>query len=271
MAFTFISCSDENESTENQTPRLQKVIFNVGASNDIQRHWVFNELGLLSQITNGNDLVLQTFSYNSNGKVVNATIHNSNGTNTNLSFTYNLDGSIANLNNSPLNFDNVLNVYYTGDLNSSYTLFKFNNDNLLIYRKSGGVEIDETGTIPYTNSEDYTSYNSNNLAFQSFYNGSFHGFEHDTKVNPLRDATLAAFKAIALTRFNHDWPNSFAISKNNVVRKNYASEYYIHEEYEYVFNSNDLPVSATLHFYKNNNLEFSTLKTLYYYEGDVLP
>lgn len=267
----FISCSDD-ALTSDTTPPLQKVIFNVSSSSSNQRHWNFNDSGLLYQITDGDQIVLQTFSYDSNGRVINSTLYNPNGTHTDFSFAYNDDGSVYSLNNVALNFDTTLGAYYFGDLNSNYRIFKLNPEGLLTYSKSGGVEIDETGTIPYTVSQASAGYADSNLKSMSFQNGTtFNGFEHDTHLNPLRNGTLAVFKAFAVTGYDDQWLNSFAVSKNNVIRKDYPSEYYIHEEYVYDFNSEGMPVSATMNFYEMNHLDFTNTAILYYYQGDVLP
>ena len=61
---------------------------------------------------------------------------------------------------------------------------------------------------------------------------------------------------------------AIALKRIKLRLKNYAFEYFIHEEYVYEFNSDNLPVSATLNFYSHNALDFSVLKTLYYYQGD---
>lgn len=269
-ACTLISCSDDNNIVADDTPKLQKVIFNPNPSG-AYRIWNFNNDGLLSEITKGDETLLQNFTYDSNGRVISSTVYNLNNTTTTYNFTYNSDGSVATYNNIPLNFDNALDVYYFGDLNSSYRLFKLNSEGLLTYIKSGGVEIDETGTTPYVTNESYVNYTAENLTGQTFNNENFNGFGHDDNINPMRRATIAAFKAFSVTDYNMEWLNSFAISKNNVIRKNYPSEYYIHAEYEYVFNSNNMPVSATLNFYEMDNLDFSNTAILYYYQGDVLP
>ncbi len=267
----FSSCSNDNPaSEETTTPLLQKVIFNASSANDVKRQWNFNEDGLLDEITDGNDALLQTFIYNSEKQLTHSTIYNANGTTTNLSFAYNDDGSVYSLNNVALQFDAVIDAYYFGDLNSSYRIFKLNADGLLTYSKSGGVEVDDTGTIPFTTSQSSASYTDWNMTGHSF-SWSFNGFEHDTNLNPLRDATLAVFKALAVSPYNEEWLNSFVVSKNNVTRKDYPSEYHIHDEYVYAFNEDGMPISATLNFFEMNHLDFSTLKTLYYYQGDVLP
>lgn len=268
----FISCSDSDEINNSvSAPLLEKVIFNANSSNINQRHWNFNNNGLLDEITNGDGIVLYTFTYDSNQRVSHFTTLNNNGTSTNFTFTYSLDGSIATLNNVALNYDNSLQAYYFGNLNTSYNIFKLNNDGLLTYNKVGYVEIENGISYPHITSQAYATYNSGNLKGQSFHNGTFNGFLHDNKMNPLRNACMAVLKAIAVTPINEAWLNSFAISSNNVVRKNYPSEYNIHEEYVYEFNANDLPVNVTLNFYEFNNLDFSVLKTLYYYQGDIIP
>lgn len=266
---TFISCSDSNEmETVAPTPLLEKVIFNASSTLPNQRHWNFNENGLLQDITAGDGTLLYTFTYDSTNRVIQATLLNTNGTSTNFNFTYNNDGSVATLNTVPVLYDNALQAYYFGDLDTDYRIFKLNADGLLTYSKIGFVEIENGIPFPYTTSEAHATYEIKNLKGESFHNGTFAGFEHDGNINPLRNATLAVFKAMAVTPNNEAWLNSYAVSTNNVNRKNYATEYYIHEEYVYEFNSDNLPVSATLNFYSHNALDFSVLKTLYYYQGD---
>lgn len=266
---SFISCSDSNEINNSvDAPLLEKVIFNASSSSLNQRIWNFNNNGLLNEITNGDGTVLYTFTYDSNERVSQFTMLNNSGTSTNFSFTYNTDGSIATLNNVALNYDNTLQAYYFGDLNASYNIFKLNSDGLLTYNKVGFVEIENGISYTFINSEANITYDRSNLKGHSFHNGTFAGFEHDNKINPLRNATMSVFKAIAVTSINESWLNSFAVSTNNVNRKNFPFEYFIHEEYVYEFNSDDLPISATLNFYENNTLDFSTLKTLYYYQGN---
>lgn len=269
IVFTFTSCSDSGEmETSLQTPLLEKVIFNTSSSLSNQRHWNFNEDGFLKEITTGEGTVLYTFTYDSTNRVVQATLLNTNGTSTNFNFTYNNDGSVATLNTVPILYDNALQAYYFGDLDTDYRIFKLNADGLLTYSKTGFIEIENGISFPYTSSEAHVAYEANNLNGQNFHNGTSAGFEHDGNVNPLRNATLAVFKAMAVTPNNEAWLNSYAVSTNNVNRKNYAFEYFIHEEYIYEFNSDNLPVSATLNFYSHNALDFSVLKTLYYYQGD---
>jgi hypothetical protein len=269
VVFAFSSCSDNNEmETLAPTPLLEKVIFNASSTLPNQRHWNFNENGFLQDITSGDGTLLYTFTYDSSNRVIQATLLNTNGTPTNYNFTYNNDGSVASLNTVPILYDNALQAYYFGDLDANYRVFKLNTNGLLTYSKEGYVEIENGISFPYTSSEANAVYEENNLKGQSFHNGTFAGFEHDDNVNPLRNASLAVFKAMAVTTNNEAWLNSYAVSTNNVNRKNYASEYFIHEEYVYEFNSDNLPVSATLNFYSNNALDFSVIKTLYYYQGD---
>lgn len=268
---SLVSCADSDENAPSDVTPLQKVIFNANSSNAVQRHWNFNNSGLLSTITDGNGFLLQTFTYDSNGRVTNSTVYHPNAETRSYNFSYNSEGSVSGLNSEPLNFDTALGAYFFGDLNGSYRLFKLNAEGLLVYEKTGGFEIDETGTIPYTTSETYASYSARNMTGRTFNNGNFHGFEHDNHVNPLRNATLAAFKALAVTDYNEEWLNSFAVSANNVTRKDYPSEYHIHEEFVYDFNADGMPVSATMKFYELNHLDFSIPSILYYYQGDVLP
>lgn len=199
------SCSDSDGNTASDAATLQKVIFNANSSNAVQRHWNFNNSGLLSSITDGNDFLLQTFTYDSNCRVSNSTVYHPNAETRSFTFSYNGDGTVSELNGEALNFDTTLGAYYFGDLNGSYRIFKLNSEGLLIYEKSGGFEIDATGTIPYTTSETYASYSGRNMIGRTFNNGNFHGFEHDSRINPLRSATLAAFKALAVTDYNEEW------------------------------------------------------------------
>ncbi len=268
MACTMVSCSDnEQTTTADAAPLLQKVIFNANSSNENQRHWDFNENGKLAQIANGDGTVLYTFDYDGNGRVSHSTRRNANGTLSDFNFTYNPDGSVATLNGTALQFDAGLGAFYFGDLNTSYRMFKLDSNGLLTYNKSGFVETENGIPYPFTVSQAYVTYAENNLKGQSFHNGTFAGFEHDSHINPLREATIAAFRAYAVTDYNEEWLNSFAVSANNVNRKNYPSEYYIHEEYVYQFNAQGFPVSATMNFYDHNQLDFSAVKTLYYYQG----
>jgi hypothetical protein len=272
IIFSFLSCTNNDNETDSEVnPNLlQKVIFNQNTPSE--KHWNFNENGLLSEITKEDGTLLQNFVYDTNERLSNSTIYNTNGTIENFSFTYNVNGSISSLNNVPLNFDTTLNAYYFGDLNANYSVFKLNTEGLLTYGKSVYLEDVGNGTsYPNILSEVYVNYADDNLKGYSFHNGSFNSFGHDSKRNPLRNATIAVFKAFAITQYNENWLNTFAISNNNVTKKNYPFEDFIREEYDYTFNSNDLPITATLNFYSQNTLDFSTLKTLYYYQGDVIP
>lgn len=269
IACACISCTENNEITPVEpAASLEKVIFNASSATNLQRHWSFNEDGLLSSVTDGNGTVFYHFNYDTNNRVTQATKFNTNGTPTVYSFTYDTNGNISHLNNVALNFDAGLDAYYFGNLTTSYRAFKLNQQGLMTYNKNEYIEVENGIAYPYISSQAYAIYENGNLKGQSFHNGTFAGFLHDNQINPLHNASIAVFRAMAVTPENEQWLNSYAVSANNVIRKNYPVEDHIHEEYSYAYNDDNLPVSATLNFYSNNIYDFSVVKTLYYYQGE---
>lgn len=269
LLLTLVSCNSDDETVTQTSIPLQKVIFNYNNPN-YEKHWNFNENGLLSEITKADGTVLQTFSYNNTGQLVSSVIYNSTSPNQTYTFTYDATGNVSSYNGTTISYDNATDSYYTGDLSGSNRVFKINAEGLPTYGQTETIVMEEA-PISYYSGLFYANYSNNNLTGVNLNNITLNSYVFDTAINPLRSATLAAFKAFGATHTNTGWLNPFAVSANNVIRKNYPQEYYIHEEFEYTFNENNLPVSATLKFYSNNVLDFSYETTKYYYQGDTIP
>lgn len=255
--------------------KLARVIFYPGTNNE--RRWFFYPNGLLKKIVDANGTLLQTFVYDTNNNWIKFQLFGANP----IFSIFNYDGNnrVSNSNtngtNFTYNFNPATNSYvvgaYTRTLNSDNT---YGSEWYLDYYE----EEDANGNItyvPYNVYGYFCGYNNNNQTISGNYdNPSRAYYQHDNKVNPFKTALLPICKIAPLTKtfgISNYWLNANFNSQNNVTLESYEIEDPESFQFEYVYNSNNLPISQTRKSYYFNTLETTTLDILYYYQGDPIP
>lgn len=264
-----ISCtSDPSDSVTVDPNLLQRVDFYPGTS--YEKRWLFNEDGLLNEITKSDGTVTQTFAYDSNDRLSISIIYNTDGTSNTLTFTYDTDNFVTAINSESLSFNASTSTYTFGDTSSYYTTIIINSDKQLTYTENVWIDYDWDGTpIEITNSQTSVIYSSGNV-LSYFPNESCNYFTYDDKINPLKNATQAMWIAFSPSGYL-PWNDINCISANNVLTHDYCSEDPESSIFHYTYNSNNLPTEKTEDSYYLGVYESTRVAAKYYYQGDVIP
>ena len=264
-----ISCSSDSSSVSVNPNLLQRVDFFPGTISE--RRWLFNDDGLLTSITKADGTIVGSFTYDSHNRLISSTTVDYMGTIENHSFTYDSNDFVTTVDGVTLIYNSSLNGFYTGNLNSYYSLTILNSEKLLTYRKTVNIEEVEVGVFDETVLDEMiVSYGDNGNILGYSPNESCNYLSYDDKANPLRNATLAICKAFAFIS-NSNWVDGQYNSTNNVLSHDYCSEDPESEVYHYTYNTNNLPIIQTRDDYYLGAYEATTTSAKYYYQGDVIP
>lgn len=290
LSFTlvFFSCSESDDFTPNNSSaakqpirvikaldptKLSKVIFYPGTNRE--RTWYFYTNGLLKKIVHNDGTLIQDFFYDANMNLSSTHFYgdpNFIGNPYNFNFSYDASNHLSLANSTQYTYNSSNNTY-----SSEQKTFTLNSDQL--FKKESYVYLDyqepDQPPVAYTIYGVNTSYNNNNLVLHSEYDSpSSTHYLHDSKTNPFREALLPICKTLGLLFFGDQhmkWINGMYSSQNNVVKRFYEIEDPESDQFEYVYNTNNLPISQTRKSYYFNTLETTTLDIKYYYQGDEIP
>jgi len=293
VLLTFISISCSN-SDEDETPintidptKLAKVILFPETSRE--KHWNFNENGLLKEITKPDGTIEVNYVYDKNNNVIEINYLNNNSITEKSLFTYDTNNYLTSngistytydaTTNSYINHNSVVgpdeNVYYY-----DYTYY-LNEERLPL----------SVVTNFYPNNEDISYDYFIRTTRQKFENGNVvsvtpndsdlmneYIYEYDNTNNPLKNALLPISR-VNFIPFDFEYSiiplypqvSPFLFSKNNVLTSVGHSVYESDEgiintpaKYIYIYNSNNLPISMQYEYQSSPMLK-------YYYQGDVIP
>jgi|SRR6218665_676982 len=264
---TLSSCNDSDSDPANDTNSnlLQRVDFHPGEASE--RRWHFNADGLVYQITKADGTVVQSFTYDNQNRLISTTI-NSTISETHT-FTYDHNDFVTSVDGNPVHFNPSQNAYYTGNLNTIYRLTKINTEKLVFEGKTVNIENDVSGITQTEWLEIHVGYTNNNITGFSP-DERCHSYTYDTKINPLRKATLAICRAFSFIG-GSSWVNGHYNSANNPITERYCSEDPESGLMHYTYNTDNLPISQTYDHYYLGVYENSRTSINYYYQGDVLP
>ncbi|MCF6130927.1 hypothetical protein [Flavobacterium wongokense] len=262
------SCSNDSTTSNEPNPNLlQRVDFYPGTPNEKQ--WIFNNEGILTEIVKADGTLVQDFIYDNNNRLIGSTVYHDDSTTEGHTFTYDSNDFLTSVDGENIHYDNSLQAYYTGNLNSYYRLTKINSDKLLLEGRTIQVDNDESGFNETIWSEMLVYYSGNNVT--SYHpNESCNYLTYDSNVNPLRNATLSICRAFSFVQYSN-WVDGQFNSTNNVLTHSYCAEDPESSVYHYTYNSNNLPQIQTSDSYYHGVFESTMTSIKYYYQGDLLP
>ena len=274
LTFFSFSCSksDENETQVNviDPTKVVKVIFFPGALNE--RHWNFNDNGLLKEITELDGTILQSFVYDTNNNLVNNTIHDIEYSEYPIinNFTYDSNNYIISYNGQKVTYNALLNSYTIHNkdgfslINTEITL---NDEQLIVNEKENYIE-----EVTYSVQGFKAHYINENMGGYAHNGEGGTSYKYDNKINPLKQALLPICRAMGISNFGnatYKWAIGGYNSSNNVIFDDFDD--FDKYEFIYEYNSNNQPLTCTSKIYSSGVLLRTTLTTFYYYQGDVIP
>lgn len=263
-----ISCSTDStdENTTVNPKLLQRVDFLPGNPN--VKHWLFNAKGLLTEIRNIDNVLVESFAYDGNNNMIQNIMYVNGTPNVTFNVGYNLNNFMTHINGSPLNYNASEHKYYYTEGYSTFECF-INSD--FLFKESHYI-YDDTIDQYYTN--EYCGHDANGnmtgYTSSSTFGGPNSFYTHNDKINPLRSATISIMRA-------KSWCDSKFLatslsSVNNIAGMHYFSEDPESYLYHYDYNSYDLPTQQYCdHYYSGVYENTNVTVKYYYYQGDVLP
>lgn len=283
---SMISCSsDETISDSNTNPYLlQKVIFYTGTP--YEKHWNFNDQGLLTEVRKANGILEADYFYDSNNNLITSHYyyyHYLSGeviqTNTfNFGYTNNI---LSSYNGQPVTYNSNNNTY---NLTLDYSNSEINQlvENKIYLTEDGFFRYKTETFIPFNIDYSYdfhirtlgnTFLNGNIIQVASedvMFGLAYYTF--DNKPNPFKNALKPILKADFLKYTEEIMPlytipyvSPMFASNNNVI-SSFASDGYDNEietpsVFTYTYNEMNYPKTMT-----------SFVGTIYYYyQGDTIP
>ncbi len=268
LCVIIVSISCTNDTQNQPDPHLlQRVDFYPGTS--FETRWLFNENGLLKQITKADGTVIQDFIYDAQERLSSSTIYEASANQT-YNFTYDSNGFVTTVNNQSLQYNTAGGFYYFGDLNGYFSKFKIDSEKLLTSSKTAYIDEVELGQFEESIVYQIDIYYLNNNITAYNIGESCDNSTYDNNINPLRNATLAICRAFSFVPKSL-WPYHHCISANNILTEKYCSEDPESEVYHYTYNTINLPKEQTRDNYYLGTYENTLFSAKYYYQGELLP
>jgi hypothetical protein len=234
---------------------------------------------LLKKIVQNNGTLIQSFVYDNHNNLIQTQFFGDPffiGNPYLYTFGYDGNNRINAINGNPITYNAATNSYLSGTsyirmLNSDYLLTSESYDYTFNDIDNNGNPITITETVAGLTA-GYENQNLRGCREHSSPSGTH--YQHDTKINPLKAGLLPICRALQLTSFNSaygKWMKGEYNSLNNIIKRFYDAGDPESDRFEYIYNTNNLPISQTRKSYYFNTLETTSLDILYYYQGDVIP
>ena len=257
-------------------PLLVKMITDSGTAGE--RHWNFNTDGLIANVQNNVGTVIAVFTYDDNNNLLTADF--SSGFFYSMpaqshNFTYDGTNHIATINGYDMYYFPGTNSYRNTTDPINYSEWNLHPNGLLKSENRKAYNINEILVTEYGTSTSLDEFENVIARVDTQYGNVYPKYwKHLLIANPLQQAFLPLCKGMAVRNFGESsrkFADAQYYSANCHSEFSYSWEDPESSKISYELNAFNQPVKQFETFFYLGVEEVTALRTLYYYEGYVIP